>query len=86
MTAPAQSRERSYRFAPATLHKQGKQPDAMDGQDKKDRDFYAGPAFVFLLQEGTLWDKWTLNIHFYRRWCAFSYWGVLVYGFWFRMR
>jgi hypothetical protein len=38
------------------LHQQGQQTDAMDGEDEKYRDLYARAAFVFLFQEGTLWD------------------------------
>jgi hypothetical protein len=38
------------------LHEQGNQTDAVNGQDKKDRDLDAGTTLVSLLQSGALWD------------------------------
>src|SRR5207302_6496851 len=50
-------------IALAALHQQGKQTDAVDGQDEKHRDFYAGTTFVLLFQKGTLREEWTLVVH-----------------------
>ena len=49
---------------PATLHQQGHQTDAVNGQHEEDRDLHAGTTLVFLLQSGALWNKWILIIHF----------------------
>ena len=49
---------------PATLHQQGHQTDAVNGQDEEDRDLYAGTTLVFLLQSGALWNEWILIVHF----------------------
>jgi hypothetical protein len=57
-------------IAPAALHQQSQQTDAVDGEDEKHRDFYSGAAFVFLFQEGTLWDEWTLIVHVIWRWAS----------------
>jgi hypothetical protein len=45
------------------LHQQSEQTDTVDGEDEKYRDLHAGTTFVFLLQQRTLRDEWTLVIH-----------------------
>lgn len=48
----------------AALHEQGHQTDAMNGEDEKDGDLYAGTALVLLLQSGALLNEWVLVVHF----------------------
>jgi hypothetical protein len=49
----------------AALHEQSQEPDAMDGEDKKDGYFYAGSACVLWLQRA-LGYEWAWVVHVVR--------------------